>query len=237
MFVIFYQNSTRDNPTAFCRIYCRDVFSRCGFKTLWTRLEKIVIVCHLFRYSPPSMMLRNLLTPLVLFVFTVFLAGCKNGNTQPANPFAQNLQTVPPPVTFSSQELHLGQTPEGFVPQPPASTFPQSGTVSPTQSVVSSTAIPFSGTAHQNTDNAATLFTAASGETTWTPVDVVATSQTAFQAMDTKVNSAASIGGFPMNAPASLIVEASLVTAIVDEPQSSTTLPEPQSLYSGKYTE
>ena len=191
-----------------------------------------------FRHPPTAMRFRELLASLVLFLSVIFLAGCKSGGTQPSNPFAQN-QTIPPPATFSSQELFLGQTPGSFIPQTPAETFPQPGSVPPTQPATPPPAtLPFSDATNNNAGEGATLFAAgreAGGETGWTPVAVTATSRTAFQAMDAKVSSASG-GGFQANASESLVVGTShVVTTIVDE---SATLTEPQLLlYSGRYTE
>jgi hypothetical protein len=169
---------------------------------------------------------------LALFSSVVFLVGCKSGGTQPSNPFAQNLQTIPPPATFSSQDSYLGQTPGSFVPQVPASTFSPSGTAAPTSPVSETNA---------NAGEGATLFASAgkgdSGDTAWVPIDVASTSNTAFQAMDAKVNSTQSAGGTQTDAPTSLVVGTShVVTTIVDEAQPATTLSEPQTLlYSGGY--
>ena len=183
------------------------------------------------------MMFRSLLVPLALFSSVLALTGCKNGSTQPTNPFAQNL-TIPPPATFSSQESYLGQTPGSFVPQPPASTFPQPGAISPTQPAVSPTDIPSSDSTHNNVGEGATLFTAASRETGWSPVEVVTTSQTAFQVMDARTSTVSSANSVQTGTPESLIVGAShVVTTIMDEGQPTATLNEPQVLYSGKYTE
>jgi len=208
-------------------------------KTLWTQPAKIVIVRHVFQQSPFAMMFRNLLAPLILFSLIVLLTGCKSGGTQPSNPFAQNPQTVPPPATFSSQESYLGQIPGSFVPQTPASTFQPSGSVLPTQPAAPPpAAMPFSDATNNSVGEGATLFAAANRETNadtgWVPIEVVATSQTAFQAMDAKVNSGSSIGGIQTNALESLVVGTShVVTTIVDE---TTTLTEPQTLlYSGGY--
>jgi len=186
-----------------------------------------------------TMMFRNLLAPLVLFSFVIFLAGCKSGGTQPSNPFAQNL-TVPPPGTFSSQESYLGQTPGIFLPQPPASTFPSSESVSPTQPAMTAPfeAMPFSD-ATNNTSDGATLFAGAGRETGWTPVEVATTSQTAFQVMGAKVDLGSSVVGFQTGAPESLIVGTShVVTTIVEESQPAASLTEPPLLlYAGQYAE
>jgi len=180
------------------------------------------------------MVFRKLLALLVLFSSVVFLAGCKSGGAGPSNPFAQNQQTIPPPATFSSQESYLGQMPGTFVPQTPAFTFPASGSTPPTQPAITPPAnIPLSDATNGNVGDGAKLFAAADRETTWSPVAVVSTSQTAFQAMDAKVNSASV--GWQTNAPESLIVGAShVVTTIVDE---STAQTESQLLYSGRYGE
>jgi len=193
---------------------------------------------------PATMAFRKLFAPLVLLSFVIFLTGCQNGGTQPSNPFAQN-QTIPPPATFSSQELFLGQTPGAFVPQTPAATFPQPGSVPPiqvppTQPTTPPPAdIPFSDATNNSAGEGATLFAAGretSGDTGWAPVAVAATSQTAFQAMDEKVNTASAGSGFQLDTPETLVVGTShVVTTIVDE---TATLSEPQLLlYSGRYVE
>jgi len=186
------------------------------------------------------MMFRNLLALLILFSFVIFLTGCKSGGTQPSNPFAQNL-TVPPPATFSSQESYLGQTPGGFVPQPQVSPFPQSGSVSPAQPATTAPPadMPFSNVTNNNVGDGATLFAATGGEPVWTPVEVATTSQTAFQALDAKVNLSTSTAGFQAGTPESLIVGAShVVTTIVDESQPAAPLTEPPVLlYAGQYAE
>ena len=97
---------------------------------------------------------------------------------------------------------------------------------------------PFSDATNNNPGEGATLFAASretSGDTGWAPVTVAATSQTAFQAMDAKIDSASG-NGFQANAPESLVVGTSyVVTTIVDE---AATLTEPQLLlYSGRYAE
>ena len=215
------------------------MFFRHSFKTLWTRPEKIVIVCCDFSILPTTMMLHKPLTLPVLSSFVVFLAGCCSGSgTTPSNPFAQNLQTVPPPATFSSQESYLGQTPGSFVPQTPASTFSPSGSVSPTQSATPSpSSQPLSDAANNGIGGQGATVFAAEKETTWAPVDVASTNNTAFQAMDAKVTSVSTAGN-QTDVPESLIVGTShVVTTIVDEAQPAATLTEPQALYSGKYAE
>jgi len=188
------------------------------------------------RHFLTAMKFRKLLTPLILFSAVAFLAGCQSGGTQPSNPFAQN-QTIPPPATFSSQELFLGQTPGSFVPQPPATTFPPSGSIpSPQPTTTPPANIPFSDNNHAG--EGATLFAAGretAGDTGWTPVTVATTSQTAFQAMDAKVSSASG-SGFQTSAPESLVVGTShVVTTITDE---AAMLTEPQLLlYSGRFAE
>ena len=181
---------------------------------------------------------KLILIVLVLLSSLVFTVGCKSGGAKPSNPFAQNRQTVPPPATFSSQESYLGQTPGNYVPQTPAATFPSSGSVLPTQPAN----IPLSGATNGNvSDQGATLFAAAEKETGWTPVEVALTSQTAFQAMETKVNSVSSNENGVLKTttgmPESLIVGTShVVTAITAESLPEATLSEPP-LYSGKYAE
>jgi hypothetical protein len=184
------------------------------------------------------------LTLLVLFSLVLFSSGCKNGATKPSNPFAQNLQTVPPPVTFSSQESYLGQTPGNYIPQTPATTFPPSGTPVPTQPAIVPSNVPVSD-ATNNTGDRATLFTASTAaekESGWTPVDVASTMNTAFQAMDAKVNSTSSHEGGIVKTVSgdseSLIVGSShVITTITDDSLPKPALAEQQLLYSGKYGE
>ena len=200
----------------------------------------------MLRSFSTEMVFRKLPALLVLGSLVVLLTGCQNrGGTQPLNPFAFN-QTIPPPATFSSQESYLGQTPGGFVPQPPATTFPGSGFPGsgsglPTQPSSSPPAnIPFSSDTNPNSGTGATVFAAATSEpiaeTGWAPIEVTATNQTAFQAMDAKINTASAVGGFQTDNLESLIVGTShAVTTIVDE---AATLPEPQVLlYTGGYSE
>lgn len=190
------------------------------------------------------MAFRKLLAPLVLFSLVAFLAGCKSGSTQPANPFAQSLQTVPPPSTFSSQESFFGQAPGSgtFAPQPPASTFPPSGTVTPTQPTASPpAAIPFSDAANPNaSEQRAALFTAATTEastfTGWAPVEITSTNQTAFQVMEAK-DKAVPSGGISADTPESLVVGTSLIVTTITDESVPATLSEPLTLYSGQYAE
>lgn len=181
------------------------------------------------------MIFRKLLLPLILFSFVVLLASCKSGNLQqPSNPFAQNLM-VPPLATFSSQESFLGQTPGSFVPQTPASTFAPTEIVTP-PSAPAPANLPFSNTTNNNTsEQGATLFTATVKETNWVPIDVASTHQTAFQAMNAKVNSANAVGSLQTNDSESLIVGTSpVVTTIVDNsPSAPLTEPQTLQLYSG----
>ena len=181
-------------------------------------------------------MFRTFPVIIVLFSLVVVSSGCKSNNTQPTNPFSQNLKTVPPPGTFSSQESYLGQTPGAYIPQTPATTYPSSGTVSPTQPsptqpAVTPATIPVSDTT--NSSEKASVF-AAGKESDWTPV-TVATSQTAFQAMEAKADSAASAGGNSPETSESLVVgTAYTVTTITDESQPEPALTEPALLlYSG----
>ena len=158
---------------------------------------------------------------LVLISFAVFLVGCQNSGTNPSNPFASNLQTVPPPSTFSSQGAYLGQMPGTYIPQTPATTFPSSVPVSSTQPATTSA----------NSGEKATLFTAAAEkDADWTPVAMATTSQTAFQAMDAKVNPVAAGG----SGPESVVVgTAYAVTTITDESQPEPLTEPPLLLYSG----
>jgi len=192
----------------------------------------------MFCYFPTAMMFRKLPALLLLFSFAMGLAGCQNGSgTSSSNPFAV-YQTIPPPATFSSLESFYGQAPGGFVPQPPASTFPGSGAASPTQPSSPPPATILSDTTNNNVGEGATLFAAATRETAadtgWAPIEVTTTNQTAFQAMEAKVNTGTSIAGFQADHPESLIVGTShVVTTIVDD---TATLPEPQVLlYTGGY--
>jgi len=183
-------------------------------------------------------------SPLVLFstliVLGIFSPGCKNGATKPTNPFAQNLKTVPPPGTFSSQESYLGQTPGNYVPQTPAATFPSSGTPSSTPPAIVPSTIPPSNTTN-NVGDGAMLFTASTAEkeSGWSPVDVASTSNTAFQAMDAKIKTASNTSGIVDTVPGvpeSLIVGSShIVTAITDESLPQAAPAEQQVLYSGEY--
>ena len=184
----------------------------------------------------PDMMFHKFSALLVSFSFVVLTTGCNcfNDQAKPTNPFAQNVQTVPPLATFSSQDSYLGQTPGTFVPQTPATTFP-SGSVSPAQPAGTPSDISLSDAV--NSGEKATLFTPAGNESGWTAVEVAATSQTAFQAMEAKVKSASLLGS-SADADESLVVGAShIVTTIMDESQSATALPEPQLLYTGQYAE
>ena len=172
------------------------------------------------------------LSLLLLCSFVLFATGCKTSgakSAKPSNPFAQNQQTVPPPATFSSQESYLGQTPGSFVPQTPAETFPTSATQPADNNVSGEKAMLFSATAAEK-------------ETGWVPVEVASTSQTAFQAMESKVSSVSSndngILKTATGVSESLVVGTShVVTTITEEPQSAATLTEPSLLYSGKYAE
>lgn len=159
----------------------------------------------------------------VLFSFAVFSVGCKNNGATPANLFAKNSQTVPPPNTFSSQGAYLGQTPGTYIPQTPATTFSPSVPVSSAQPA----------TTPVSSNEKATLFTTAPKETDWTPVAMVPTSQTAFQAMEAKVNSAPAT--WNAGSPESLVVgTAYAVTTITNESQPEPPLTEPPLLlYSG----
>jgi hypothetical protein len=81
----------------------------------------------------------------------------------------------------------------------------------------------------------ATLFTTTGKESGWTAVEVAATNQTAFQAMETKANAASAIGtGNPADTSESLIVGTSHVVTTVTDESSPETVPP---LYSGKYAE
>jgi hypothetical protein len=159
----------------------------------------------------------------VLFSYAVFSVGCQNNGAAPSNPFAKNSQTVPPPSTFSSQGAYLGQTPGTYIPQTPATTFQPSVPVSSAQPATTST----------TSNEKATLFTSATQETDWAPVTMATTSQTAFQAMDAKVNSTTTT--WSSGTPESLVVgTAYAVTTITDELQPEPPLAEPPLLlYSG----
>ena len=184
-----------------------------------------------FLICAADMKFYNLLV-LVLCSFIVFSSGCKTSGAKtakPSNPFALNQQTVPPPATFSSQESYLGQTPGSYVPQTPAMPFPSSTTQSPDGDVTGEKATLFSATTAEK-------------ETGWVPVEVASTSQTAFQAMESKVGSVSSTDNGILKTASgvseSLVVGTShVVTTITEEPQSAATLTEPSLLYSGKYTE
>lgn len=194
------------------------------------------------------------LTLLILILIIIFSPGCKSGITNPINPFAltrqgRSGQTVPPPGTFSSQESYLGQTPGNYVPQTPATTFPSSGTHSPTQPAAPpSYPVPSNVTnsnAANNASEKASLFTpppATEKETDWSPADVASTSNTAFQAMEAKVKSTSFNEGGTVNIasgiPETLIVGSSpAITTIIDGAQPESVPAEAQLLYSGKYGE
>jgi len=168
---------------------------------------------------------------ILLFSLAFFPVGCKSNSAKPSNPFAQNLKTVPPPATFSSQESYLGQTPAPYIPQTPATTFPPSGTItSPQPAGTSPATVPVPVTSNSN--ERATVF-AATTESDWTPV-VATTSKTAFQAMEAKIDSATSVGGIPIEAESLIVGTSYAVTTIADESQSESPLPEPGLLlYSG----
>jgi len=218
-------------------------FSRTVPKTLWTKSGKFVIVLTCVFYISLAEMKISQLTLLVLFSSIVFLVGCQNKGSQPSNPFAQNLRTVPPPATFSSQESFLGQVPGSYVPQTPAETFPTSST----QPITHTQPITQSNTVDNNTSGEkATLFnpvaTAPTQETGWTPADVAPTSLTAFQAMDQKNNSISSndnsILAITSGVSESLVVGTShVVTTITDDSSPTANLVEPSPLYSGRYAE
>ena len=158
----------------------------------------------------------------VLFSFSIFSVGCQNRGANPSNPFASNLQTVPPPSTFSSQGAYLGQMPGAYIPQTPATTFPSSVPAPSTQPAATSA----------NSGEKATLFTATEKDADWTPVAMATTNQTAFQAMDAKVNPAADTGSG--GTPESLVVgTAYAVTTITDESQPEPLTEPPLLLYSG----
>lgn len=191
-------------------------------KTLWTNFVKIVIVCSIrVRFSFTTMTFDKL---LILFSSIVFMAGCNcsNSGSQPSNPFASNLRTVPPPATFSSQDSYLGQTPGTYIPQTPATTYP-AGSLASADSVLLSNA---------TNGEKATLFAATEQDSGWTATETALTSQTAFQAMETKVNSS------PVNSAdgESLTVSTTpAVTTIKDDSQSTAT--GSSSVYSGGFTE
>ena len=175
------------------------------------------------------MMISKFSALFILLSITLFSLGCQNSGTKSSNPFAQNLRTVPPPATFSSQDAYLGQMPGNYTPQTPATTFQTQGAVPTTQSAVTpATVMPTQG----NTNTQATVFAAAEKETDWTPVPMRETSLTAFETMDAKVTNT---GGSLAGTSESLIVGAShVVTTIADESLPET-LTEPQLLlYSGQ---
>ena len=182
-------------------------------------------------------MIQKLLILLTLFSLIGFFAGCQSSATkQPSNPFAQNLQTVPPPATFSSQDSYLGQTPGTYIPQTPATTFPTSGALPSTQPTISSNLS--SETANHNISEGATLFAPMEKESGWSPVEITLTDQTAFQAMDEKINTSANENNLlTTGIPESLIIGTSHVaTTITDESQTATLI-EPQLLYPKQYIE
>jgi len=209
-------------------------------KILWTKRPKFAIVpLRGIIDSVTDMILPNFPLLWVLFVLAVFAAGCsgQGNHAQPSNPFAQNLKTVPPPATFSSQESYLGQTPGSFIPQTPATTFSSHspGSASSAQPGVppSDAALSGSGTAG---GEKATVFTSSEQETAWAPAAVAATSQTAFQAVQAKVDPDSPGNATLVGGSETLIVGAShTVTTITDESQPAPALSTPQPLYSGNF--
>ena len=199
-------------------------------KTLWTQFAEFVIVrFSIFVFPDTAMKFRKFSALPVLLIVFAMGCDCLNSGTRPSNPYAQNPQIVAPPSTFSSQEMYIRQQSESYVPQTPASTFPAS---EPAQTLSD---VPLSGTVN-NSSEKASLFTPEKKESDWTAVDVAASNQTAFQAMEAKVYTAS--GGTPADTSEALIVGTSLVvTTITDESSSAPGLPEPALLYSGKLTE
>lgn len=188
-----------------------------------------------------SFIKMRLLTLPVLFSLIILSPGCKNGASKPSNPFAQNLQTVAPPATFSSQDLYLGQTPGSYILQTPASAFPSSGTYSPTQpATMPSNILPSEATGH--TSSAATRLDSTEKQSDWSPVDVVSTSQTAFQAMDAKVKSTLSSESGMVKTVSGIseswVVGSSHIVTTIAAESPSADLSEPQQLlYADKYAE
>ncbi len=99
------------------------------------------IVRHVVFCSEPylhcAMMFCRFLCPSAFALavcLMLYFAGCKSsGGSGISHPFAMDRQTVPPPATFSYQAAYLGQTPDTYNPQQPATPFPsaQSSTLSP----------------------------------------------------------------------------------------------------------
>ncbi|MCL2006375.1 MAG: hypothetical protein FWG73_09510 [Planctomycetaceae bacterium] len=139
---------------------------------------------------------------IVLIVFSLTSTGCNCPSSQCSlpNPFAQTAKTVAPPATFSSQESYLGQMPGNYVPKTPAATFPPVtttpppavGQISPTPTI---------------------------SQSAWSSAEVQATNQTAFQAMDAKLNADTSASsGLSAHTAESLAVGSTYtVTTISDE--------------------
>lgn len=102
----------------------------------------ILITVLIFKEKPPfaispAMNRSNSMVRAFLIVFLasgcLYSSGCKSrGSSQPANPFAIDRQTAPPPATFSHQTSYLGQSPTTiYAPQGPASTYTPSAAPSP----------------------------------------------------------------------------------------------------------
>ena len=160
---------------------------------------------------------------LVLFSLIILAMGCntQGGGQPPANPFASNLRTVPPPATFSSQQLFLGQMPGTYTPQAPATTFPPAGSAPPvvvTQPETPPSNVFLSDTANSN--EGATLFTT-TGAGDWASIETPVTNhtaQTAFQAMDARVDPNSPFApAFPTDISGSMVIGTShAVTTITD---------------------
>jgi hypothetical protein len=158
---------------------------------------------------------------LTLF-FGVLLVGCKSSDkNQPSNPFALNRQTAPPPATFSHQAAYLGQMPNTYVPQIPATTYPAGNNNStpanvplpngttPTPITPDKTTVPNNGYGSINNSAGATLFQTSATipsdktiENNWTtaetsvpniPIAIAATGETAFQNLESKGNSVTTV--------------------------------------------
>ena len=200
---------------------------------------------------PLTDIITHKFSAVLLFSCVALASGCNStsGGGTPTNPFASNLQTVPPPATFSGQELFLGQVPGSFAPQVPATTFPTSGTTPATQPETPPPSnVSFAGTENagaQNNADGASVFMITPSESGWAPVEINATSKTAFEATDARMRADSSpfggtmpVGAMPTNSAESLVVGTShIVTTITDSTQSVASLPESQSLFSGGFTE
>ncbi|MDR0870908.1 MAG: hypothetical protein LBN39_08965 [Planctomycetaceae bacterium] len=139
------------------------------------------------------------------FIICIVLgfAGCRSDGRQPLNPFAMNRQqTAPPPATFSSQAAYLGQTPSVYVPQSPATVYPGAvtpGTTSPVGAPLPNSAVPPTAEAAPMEKTAAAWTPAPAVAAEWnapnvsSDVPIAETRQTAFQNLESKTNTIATV--------------------------------------------